>query len=172
MARKTRTLAKRLERIGPDPKKHAEELFEMTGKVFSQANEYYGWIKMCRRTYFYRGHYDWKASVIGLLDGRIVTHWGAWGYRMRIGRAVVRCAGIGDVATDGNFRCHGLMGATGTAAMKAMRARGYDISILFGRANFYDRFGYCRSWPGHDWSVGLADLPADKPRGKVEKLTS
>ena len=169
MPRRKSKLAGQLELIHPDPKKHAEALFDMTGKVFSRANEYYGWIEMCRRTYFGRGHYDWKASRIGLLDGRIVTHWGVWGYRIRIGRAVVRCAGIGDVATDGNFRCHGLMGATGRAAMKAMRARGYDLSILFGRPNFYDRFGYCRAWPGHHWTVGVADLPADKPREKLRR---
>ena len=31
--------------ICPDPKIHAEEIYDMTGKVFSGGNEYYWWLK-------------------------------------------------------------------------------------------------------------------------------
>ena len=107
----------RLELIAPDKRKHLEPILELTGKCFGH---YYEWIRYGRLGYIGSTHYDWDASRIGLIDGRVVTHWGVWGYTMRIGRARVRVGGIGAVATDGEFRKFGLMARTARAIALAM----------------------------------------------------
>ena len=150
----------RLVLIRPDPRRHAEEVFDLTGKVFGQnGHNYWDWLAACRGGYFHGSGYDWAASTIGLLDGRIVTHWGVWGYRMRVGRAAVATAGVGAVATDGTLRRRGLMARTIAGALPAMHRAGYDMTVLFGRPDFYHRFGYVRAWPGRAYIVAAGALP-------------
>ena len=79
--------------IAPEQTKHAEELIELMGKVFSHMG-YYEFTEYCRKAYINHSHYDWETSRIGILGGRIVTHVGVWDYDMRIGGARVRVAGV------------------------------------------------------------------------------
>ena len=134
----------RLEVIAPDRKRHAEELYDLLWKAFPY-EEYYGFLDRCRWGYIGGSHYDWNSSRIGILNGRIVTHWGVWDFRMRIGVARVRVGGIGVVATDARHRKRGLMNRTADNALGAMRSAGYDMSLLFGIDEFYHRFGYVRA---------------------------
>lgn len=150
-----------LEIIAPDPHRHAEEMTDLIAKVFSHQG-YYTFLNACRNGYVLHSHYDWAASRIGLIDGRIVTHWGVWDYQMRIGSAAVRVAGVGVVATDDAFRRRGLMAQTGAAAMAAAREQGYDLSLLFGIDDFYHRFGYVRAWSSRTMTVETKDLPQGK----------
>ncbi len=151
-----------LQVIAPDRTRHGAAVCDLVAKVFTIQNYYYGraW---CRDAYIGHSHYDWDASRIGLLAGEIVTHYGVWDYRMRIGTAVVRAGGIGAVATHGEQRKRGFMAKTAAVSMAAMRALGYDVSVLFGIDNFYDRYGYVRSWSETIYWVNTSDLPAEKP---------
>ncbi|HUV39108.1 MAG TPA: GNAT family N-acetyltransferase, partial [Planctomycetota bacterium] len=161
-----------LELIAPDRKKHAAELYDLIGKVFSTGVAgYYGFRDLCRTNYIGHSHYDWAASRIGLLGGRIVTHYGVWGYDMRIGSATVRCGGIGAVATDADYRKRGLMAKTVVASIEAMRTCGYDVSILFGITNFYDKFGYVRAWSRISDAIGIDRLTKERPRHRVLKVS-
>ena len=66
--------------IRPDRRLHREMIGDLTGKTFAHHGlGYWGWQEYLRREYLDPGHYDWSASTIGLLDGRVVTHWGVWG---------------------------------------------------------------------------------------------
>lgn len=159
-----------LELIRPSKEHHAEGIFDLTGKAFSGGDNYYEWVRSAPE-YFGEPFYDWSASTVGLHDGRVVTHWGVWGYRMRVGRSKVRVAGIGAVATDGLLRKSGLMRRTIRAALPAMREADYDLSVLFGIGDFYDKFGYCRAWP--DRVIRLRcprDLPRKNPPFRTRKL--
>jgi len=158
-----------LEIVAPDRRRHAEDLIDLVAKVFG-GNNFYRFRDYCRRGYILNSHYDWDVSRIGLLDGRIVTHYGVWGYRMRIGTAEVRTAGIGAVATDGDLRKRGLMAPTARASVGAMRAAGYDFSILFGIDDFYYRFGYVRAWSDTVYVVKTADLPAGRPASRLHRF--
>ena len=78
--------------IAPDPRLHGEELIDLIAKTFG------GYFRMrdrCRNGYVLDSHYDWQASRIVLIDEGIVTHYGVWGYDMRIGAACVRAASAG-----------------------------------------------------------------------------
>lgn len=147
--------------ISPDPAKHRDEMYDLIGKVFSH-HGYYMFRDYCRETYIGYSHYDWTASRIGLVGGKIVTHCGIWGYQMRIGQARVRVGGIGAVATDGDYRGHGLMARTLPATIDAMNDAGYDMSLLFGIDDYYDRFGFVRAWSDSAFYVSPADLPDTK----------
>jgi predicted acetyltransferase len=142
--RPTRADPRRLELFAPDPRLHGEELIDLIAKSFGS---YFRMRDNCRKGYVLDSHYDWQASRIGLIDGRIVTHYGVWGYDMRIGAACVRVGGIGGVATHAGFRKRGLMAKTVAATIEAMSQVGYDMTVLFGIPDLYHRFGYVRAWP-------------------------
>ncbi|MBN1917300.1 MAG: GNAT family N-acetyltransferase [Verrucomicrobia bacterium] len=154
------TDAERLEIIAPDKRRHADGIIDLCAKVFSTSHTYF---EMLRDVGYHVTvqSYDWRVSRIGLLDGRIVSHWGVVGYTMRIGGARVRVGGVTCVATHADYRKHGLMPPTGRASIAAMRAAGYDMTVLFGVDDYYDRYGYVNAWPYENHLVRRADLPVD-----------
>ena len=155
----------------PDPRRDRDEMYDLIAKAFSHEG-YFRFRDICRDSYIGHSHYDWAASRIGLIGGRMVTHWGVWGYPMRIGSARVRVAGIGAVATHGDCRKRGLMAETIRHALEAMRAEGYDMTILFGLPNFYDKFGYVRAWNETTWTVSAGDLPTERPAAKLARFNA
>ncbi len=156
--------------IAPDPDAHAEEMIDLVCKVFSH-NGYYPFRDRCRGGYILGGaNYDWKASRIGILDGRIVTHWGAWDLAMRVGAAAIRVVGIGAVATHGDYRQRGLMAETAKAGMEAMAPLGYDATLLYGIHDFYHRFGYVRAWNATTYTVATPHLPSEAPERGTRKF--
>jgi len=155
--------------VAPDPRKHRDELMDMLSKVFSGGG-YFRMLDNCLKGYIVGSRYDWSTSRIGILDGRIVTHWGVWDYQMRIGSARVRTAGSGMVATHGRYQRRGLMDRTIRQAIPAMDEAGYDVSVLFGIRDFYHRFGYVRAWPERAWVVKVNDLPRERPSIRPNRL--
>ncbi len=163
-------VAPKLEVVTPDPKVHLPEMFEMCAKVFSGGQGYFGIVQWCRDAYIMHSHYDWKTATIGLLDGKIVTHLGVWGFDMRIGKARVRVAGVGLVATHADYRKHGFGGQTLRRSMELMRAHGYDMTYLSGITGYYDRFGYVRAWDMNEFAMEAQHLPAAKPGMRIRKF--
>ena len=163
--------AEPLEIVAPSKSVHREELFDMLAKVYSWRGGYYERLEMCRNGYIDDSHYDWSASRIGLLGGKIVTHWGVWDYRMRIGATRVRVAGVGWVATDGRLRKRGLTARTARAWLQAVPGHGYDMTVLFGIPNLYHRFGYVRAWSEGIWTVAAGDLPKQRPPARLHEFS-
>ena len=162
--------AEAMEIVAPDPHVHGEALCDFVGEAFLSVTAIERFSDFCRRGYILGSHYDWNVSRIGVLGGRIVTHWGVWDYRMRIGRARVRVGGIGAVATHKDYRKQGLMVRTATASLDAMRRAGYDLSILFGISDFYHRFGYVRAWSDTTYAVCIDNLPPERPAGRLRNF--
>lgn len=148
-----------LELRAPDPARDREALFDLTAKVFGGPFGYWNWVRYCREGYWSDRMYDWSASRVGLIDGRLVTHFGIWGYRMRIGSATIPVAGVGAVATHGEFRKRGLMDRTAREVIPRLAEAGYPVSILFGIGGFYHRFGYAVGWPEEAYRLAVNDLP-------------
>jgi predicted acetyltransferase len=145
--------------IPPDPVAHGDGLFALLEV------EWPGIDPILRAGRISHSHYDWNTSRIGLLGERIVTHFGVYDIGMRVGVAQVRAAGVNLVATHPDERGRGLMTQTGHAAVAAMRAHGYDLSVICnGTERYYGRFGYVLGWPEHDFVVQTSDLP-DEPLG-------
>ena len=153
-----------LQIMAPTSAPQLEAVIDLTGKAFWQ---YFRWQRHCREAYFVDSFYDPRASRIGVLDGQVVSHFGVWGHRMRIGSSWVRVAGIGAVATHGHHLRQGLMARTAAACVEDLAGHGYDMTILFGIRDFYHRFGYVRAWAQPTWSVRIKDLP---PKGRALRL--
>ncbi len=155
--------------VAPD-RARQDEMYEFIAKVFSHRG-YFTFRDYCRDRYIGHSRYDWAASRVGLIDNQMVTHWGVWDYSMRIGACTVRAAGIGVVATHGDFRNRGLMAKTAQPSIDAMKPLGYDMTLLFGIWNFYHRFGYVRAWPDVKHVIAAGLLPPQKPQRAAKKFT-
>ena len=84
------------------------------------------------------GH--WQVAL--RLDGEVVSRVGVVKKRMRIGEAVVRMGGIAGVWTHEKHRLKGFASRCMEASIALLEAEGYEMSLLFGIADFYHRFGY------------------------------
>jgi predicted N-acetyltransferase YhbS len=120
-------------------------LIDLISKTFSVSSGYWKGEQICRNGYLLNSNYDWNTSRIGKMGGEIVTHFGIWRLHVRVGCARVRVAGIGSVATHGNYRKRGFFRQTAKVALDALRGSDYDISLLFGIPNVYEQFGYRRA---------------------------
>ncbi|MEL7086888.1 MAG: GNAT family N-acetyltransferase [Planctomycetota bacterium] len=155
-----------LQIIAPRRREHRDALVDFWSKIFGFAGDsthYFNGREFCRDGYLDGSHYDWDASRIGLIDGQLVTHYGVWGYDMRVGRAAARAGGIGTVSTHPDFRERGYLVRTANASIAAMRERGYDLSVLFGIDDFYHRLGYVRAFSYRQHYLRVDDLPKEKP---------
>jgi Acetyltransferase (GNAT) domain len=144
--------------IQPDPVAHGDALFALLDLEWPGIDE------SLRAGQILHSHYDWNTARIGLFGDRPVAHFGVYDITMRIGGARVRAAGVNLVATHSAERGRGLMTQIGHAAVAAMRAHGYDLSVICnGTERYYGRFGYVFGWPEHDFVIQTEDLPNDPP---------
>ncbi len=130
------------------------------GKPYSEQ------IKVMRGGRLLHSNYDWKSSRIGILGGKVVTHFGVYDYSMRVGGARLRVAGVGMVATLPRYRKRGFMAKTVREGLAAMEEGGYELTFLSGIKGFYGRFGYVRCWQNRTYKVDVEEL---LERGSVPK---
>ena len=85
------------------------------------------------------GRYHHRELVVGgeAVNGLVVID-----SRMRLLDSEVRLAGIGGVNTEPRHRRKGYMRALMEDTLGYMKEQDYDVSMLFGIPNFYDKFGY------------------------------
>lgn len=76
------------------------------------------------------------------LDGVAVSGMGMMKKEMYVGSAVVKQAGIAGVWTDEAHRKKGYASRVMWEGIAWMEKQNYDMSILFGIADFYHRYGY------------------------------
>ena len=153
----------------PNKRKNKKELVELFAKSFPFPN-YFEMHEEGLKRYFYNSHYDWETSRIGIIDDKIISHFGIWDYNTRIGSARIRTAGIGAVITHGDFRKKGYLTKTARATIEAMESAGYDISVLFGIPDFYHKLGYSRAWMETTHKISLDNLPKEKPNFSLKKI--
>jgi predicted N-acetyltransferase YhbS len=143
--------------LAPDRKIHGPEMLELVLKSFGN---YFERRDSARRWMLEGGFYSFPATRIGIMDGKVVTHWGVFDYQMRVGAARLRTGGIGSVITHPDYRKRGLMDKTAWDCLEGLRRDGFDFSMLYGIQNFYEKFGYTRALSESDYTAALADLPA------------
>ncbi len=140
----------------PDPQQDREAIVDLKGKTFG---DYWEQRRVEQTGPVDQNFYDWRASRIGFLGETLVSHFGVNCYRMRVGCVTLAVAGVGAVATHGDFRGRGLMRRTTEAVMQALPAGGYHVSVLFGIPNFYHRFSYVSAWNERTERISVRDLP-------------
>ena len=128
-------------RLSPaDPSQHQMAIAQITADAFANGQ----YVNEISRKYIGNCHYDWDTSRLIWDEARLIHHWGVWGYPMRLESVQLKVAGVGAVVTEEPYRRRGLMQMAALDSFKAMRANGYDLSVLRGR--YYARFGYVRAW--------------------------
>ncbi len=147
----------------PHPERDVDALVDLMTRSFPRGDSYWDRRRRWQDGYLCGSHYDWKATRTGWIGEHVVTHFGVWDYRMRIGGAAVRTGGIGAVCTHGEYRKRHMMAQTVLASIAAMRERGYGMTVLFGISDFYDKFGYRRAWNERVQTLRLQRLPTGKP---------
>lgn len=87
-----------------------------------------------------------------VVNEEIVTVLRVYDRMVRIGRCSVRCAGVGDVATDPAWQGRGSASHLVSETVHTLRERGFDLAWLTGRSDFYSRFGWINC-PGEVFEV-------------------
>ncbi len=88
-----------------------------------------------------------------LVDDQVASWLIVIDYTIRIGAAQVRMAGIGGVNTHKEHRMKGYMRALCEDTVAYIIREGYDVSMLFGISNFYDKFGYTSCLPEYSMTI-------------------
>jgi predicted N-acetyltransferase YhbS len=161
-----------LQITAPDRESDVPGLIDLLCKTFAVNSGYWKGEQICRNGYLLNSNYDWDASRIGKIDGEIVTHFGVWKLQVRVGRARVRVAGIGSVATHDRYRKKGLLRRTAKVALDALRESDFDISLLFGIPNFYEQFGYRRAWTFLNATIETQRVLTNALVGRLERRRS
>lgn len=76
------------------------------------------------------------------LNGRIVAGVLVVDKDLRVGRSVLRCGGIADVATDPTTRMKGLGRRLMEHCVEWMTEQGFHVTMLYGIVDYYHKFGY------------------------------
>lgn len=95
------------------------------------------------------------------LDGSTVSELWIIPLTIRVGCAQVRMDGIGGVSTQEAHRNRGYARQVLDEAVRRMRADDAALSMLYGIADFYPRFGYATAGPNH--LVVLTELEGTPP---------
>jgi predicted N-acetyltransferase YhbS len=167
-----RVSAAELQVSAPNRENDVLKLTDLLCKTFSAGLGYWPAESAANNGYLLNSNYDWNASRIGKLGSEIVTHFGIWNFQIRVGRARVRVAGIGAVATHHYYRKKGLLRQTANAALTALAGSDYDISFLFGIPNFYEQFGYRRAWTWLNATIETNQILARPIPGRLERSRS
>ena len=130
-----------LEIRGPRTRAEVEAVADLYGKGFGDYPHLYSSYvdRLSRRL----PREQWHLSrTMWMPDGTPIAHVRVCHRVMRLGAAMVRVGGIGDVCTHPSHLKRGLMRHLFTHVVEFMGQEDYDLSILWGIGNFYDKFGY------------------------------
>ncbi len=93
--------------------------------------------------------FDYSWYRLGICDGQVVTHVGAYDYQLRYGQLTIPFGAIGSVSTHPDYRKRGYASKVMNNAREYMKARGDLIALLgTGLDGFYTALGYYNVWPG------------------------
>ena len=91
-------------------------------------------------------------------------------YQMRFGSAHLKMGGIAGVRTKEAHRNKGYSRRLMENIMGYMTENGFDVSMLFGIPNFYDKFGYATVLPETYVEFDTKDVPADVPTYQIRRF--
>ncbi|MBX7256682.1 MAG: GNAT family N-acetyltransferase [Candidatus Hydrogenedentes bacterium] len=84
-------------------------------------------------------------------------------FKLRIGRARLTAGGIGWVSTEETHRNRGVCGALMRDALDYMTKSGFDVSLLFGIPNLYQKFGYVSILPEYAITFDISGRTQSEP---------
>ena len=101
------------------------------------------------------------------VDGKIIGHALIIDRTVRVGVARLRMGGLGSIFVAPEYRHQGYARTLLQDCINHMARQHYDISLLNGIPNFYQRFGFATVWPFYTTTVQAADATALTPVSQV-----
>ncbi len=141
----------------PNQPAHLRLMGQLTADAFSGGQ----YVDAFCDNYIGNSHYDWNVSRLVFDGGKLIHHWGVWGYQMRLESIQLKVGGIGAVVTHPDYRKQNIMHHAAQTSFDAMKETGYDLSILRGR--HYVKMGYARAWNYVHYRFKLEDFPVTEP---------
>ncbi|MFW6145894.1 MAG: GNAT family N-acetyltransferase [Planctomycetota bacterium] len=99
-----------------------------------------------------------------VIGGEAVSWCSIIDFHQQVGPCLLRMAGLARVGTHKQHRLKGYCRRVLTSALRWMRHEGYDVSMLYGIAGMYPKFGYAEAFPQVIWRVAVRDAET-APRG-------
>ena len=118
------------------------------------------WLDVCDQGY---PEYKREHNRVLYADGDLAAALRLFTYTIRIGEARLKMGGFGCVTTAGPARQKGYAARLMTDSMRYLRTHGYHVSMLFGIADFYHRWGFASTLPEYASVIKMreaAGIPA------------
>lgn len=94
-----------------------------------------------------------------------------YSYTLRLGEARLKMGGVAHVATAPDFQKQGYAAKLMENTMAYMKEEGYDVSVLFGIADFYHRWGYTFVFPEHSIQIEVEEaLACSQEAGRERQM--
>jgi len=151
-----------MERTFAKTREDLEEIADVMSKVYTRRS-YFDFYKTRMDYQTKDPYYKPEHSFIIKVDGKIVSHVSIIEKYMRIGSAVVKVAGIGDVYTLPDHRKKNFTRMLMDDALAYMREHHYPLSMLYGIQDFYHKFGYIEALNEYWTAISTRHLRAYKP---------
>jgi predicted acetyltransferase len=151
-----------MERTVAKTREDLEEIADVMSKIYTRRS-YFDFYKMRMDYQTKDPYYKPEHSFIIKADGKIVSHVSIIEKYMRIGSAVVKIAGIGDVYTLPEHRKKNFSRMLMEDALSYMREHHYPLSMLYGIHEFYHKFGYIEALNEYWTAIPTRHLRAYKP---------
>lgn len=113
---------------------------------------------------YIRKDFCWVAEV----DEEIVSRVQIIDYKMHIGSSIVRMGGLAAVLTEPSHRGNGYAKMALERSIEFMDESGFDVSVLFGIGDFYEKVGYIPAIPDYEVSIDVSDIKCEGVDGFKE----
>ncbi len=138
------------------------EIADKMSKIFSRGS-YFTFYKTRMDYQTLDPYYKPEHSRIIKEKSQIVSHISIIEKYVRIGKSVVKLAGIGDVYSLPETRGKGYSRLLMEDAIEYMQENDYPLSMLYGIPNYYHKFGYIESVPNYSTFVPTKNTKDVKP---------
>jgi predicted acetyltransferase len=138
-----------------------EDMLELTSTAYNSSKETF------RRIYEDDPFYDFELTRVADLGGRLIGYLRAAPRTIWIGSSQVKMGGIAEVCTHREFRRKGVASHLLESMVDLMSRKGYPLSMLYGRQEFYGRLGWERCGIVQVVRVPRDQVPPYKEAGSV-----
>ncbi|MBT4496396.1 MAG: sigma-70 family RNA polymerase sigma factor [Gemmatimonadetes bacterium] len=155
--------------IAPSQEQDTESIYDLLEKKLQRPDMAF----QARHGRIADSHYDWITSRIALDGDELAAHIGIYEIRLRLGIAQVRVAGINvDYPNPHHDEGRDLFDQAIEAAMEAMCAHGYDLSIVRTTdLDVYGPHGYVSVMPfAVSYTIKAEDLPTELPDVQLREI--
>jgi len=133
---------------------------DLTARIHAGEGEYDGMVAMMKAAMTHCPYMPPELCLGGFLDGRLIAKWQALDFKTRIGRTIVRIAGIQGVVAEPDENHKGYPLQIAAQGLPLLDPEGFDIALGFAqRGAFYRRIGAVPVMADYELTLDARRLP-------------